>query len=139
MAEITFENGKRFEVVEYVEKYGAFEFPDGFEARLYGKPIVEQAELFAMGGNACYSRSSYGEVDRESVMKRTERVCEDYDVRAIIVKDGIMVGVMVRDCYGDIVPLFPYKSVCTYYSCDNNGAGYKEYESYNSLICLPES
>ena len=44
---------------------------------------------------------------------------------------------MVRDYnFSKNIPCFVEDGVCTYYACDNNGAGYKEREDYFYLYAV---
>ena len=61
------------------------------------------------------------------------------DVTALIVKDGILVGVMMCNDYGRDEPCFAEDRVCTYYADDNNGAGSKTRIDYTYLVCVPEN
>ena len=57
-------------------------------------------------------------------------------VTAAVVKDGKIVGVMMKNDSGREVFCPPEKCICTYYAEDNNGAGYKTREEYTYLICV---
>ncbi|MBE6587487.1 MAG: hypothetical protein E7647_03625 [Ruminococcaceae bacterium] len=122
-------------VVAYEESFGEVSFPEGFEITLKGLPIEEQALHYRTTCYSKYSKTGWSERVYEGSAAMLHK---DRDVTALIVKDGIVVGIMIRNDYGREVPLLCEESVCTYYSCDNNGAGYKERIDYTWLICIPE-
>ena len=102
-----------FEIREYDEKMGEFTLPEGAAEKLRSLPIEQQAKLF---------RASYGYSDIE--------LEKAGDIKALIVKDGIIVGAMVSDWANYPTPCFIGKKVCTWDAEDNNGAGYKTRTEY---------
>ena len=124
------------EVVEYEESFGEIHFPEGFEERLRGKSLEEQANCYRTTDCSEYSVSDYATRTSNGSYTRLE-YCPD--IRALIVKDGILVGVMMVNDYGRRESCLPGERVCTYYADDNNGAGSKTRIDYTWLVCVPES
>ena len=62
----------------------------------------------------------------------------DVPVGALIVKDGIIVGVMMKNHLGYERPCLAERCICTHSASDNNGAGYKTRSDYTYLLCVPE-
>lgn len=74
----------------------------------------------------------------EKIRERTHLLTEDTDCTGLVVKDGLLVGVLIRSYWrflGDCVCL-PYGQVCTYYASDNEGSGTNDREDYAYLICV---
>ena len=56
----------------------------------------------------------------------------------VVVKDGLIAGVVARNDDGYECFVGPEKGICTYYAEENNGAGYKTRADYLHLVCVPE-
>ncbi len=122
-------------IVNYEENFGTITFPEGFAERLEGRTIEEQME--------CYRTTTFGRFHNTGWKSRRydsgyARLDHDSDVTALIVKDGILVGVMVKNHNGREQPCLPEEFVCIYYSEDNNGAGYKSRSIFTHLVCVSE-
>jgi len=122
-------------IVAYEESFGVIRFPDGFEETLQNLPLEEQMARYRTTGFRRIAATGWRERRFEGITMRLEK---DDCVKALIVKDGILVGVMMEDDNGREVPCMPEEGVCTYYGSDNNGAGYKERIDYTYLICVSE-
>ena len=121
--------------IEYEESFGKFSYPDGFEATLDGLTVEEQLNRFR---TTTYTRfANTGWMER-TIDGRGNRVENDGDVRAVVVKDGKIVGVMINDDNGRDVFCSPEDYVCTYYAEDNNGAGSKTRADFTYLVCVSE-
>ena len=123
-------------IINYEEKFGKILFPEGFEDVLKGLSVEEQMEFYRVTCYSVYSQSNWKERTYKGYALRLDK---DRDVTALIVKDGILVGIMILNDSNREVPCLAEESVCTYYSSDNNGAGYKERIEYTKLICVPEN
>lgn len=121
--------------VDYEERFGAVRFPDGFEELLKGHTIEEQMEYFR---TTCVSKYSVTDWKERSFVGYALKIYNDRDVTGVIVKDGIIVGIMIYDDDRREVPCLAEESVCTYYASDNDGAGYKERIDYTYLICVTD-
>jgi len=121
--------------IDYDSSFGTIQFPDGFVEKLNGKTIEEQMQFFRIAMTDTYSQSSYGEVTNERILKNTYSLAYSR-CKGIIVKDGIIVGVLITDFTDREVPCLPYHAVTTYYASDNDGAGYKERRDRVQLICV---
>lgn len=121
--------------INYEEQFGEFKLPEGFEEILKNLTIEEQAERYRTTKRYSYSMTNWSERTIEEGYRRLE---ETEDVKSLIIKDGILVGVMILNDYGREEPCFAEERVCTYYAEDNNGAGYKTRIDYTYLVCVPE-
>ena len=122
-------------IVPYEERFGMICFPEGFEQTLQNLTIEEQMMRYCTTRSSCYSMTHWCERVYDGYATRLE---ENSDVKALIIKEGIIVGVMMSDDCSCEVPCLAEESVCTFYSSDNNGAGYKERVEYTRLICVPD-
>ena len=123
-------------IVNYEERFGVVHFPEGFEAQLKGRAIQDQMEFYRTSCNTEYEVTGW---KKRNHLVSALKLEEDPTVTAIIVRDGIVVGVMVLDDCNREVPCLPEKGVCTYYASDNNGAGSKDRIDYTYLVCVPEN
>lgn len=123
-------------IVAYEERFGKIHFPEGFGELLQGLTVEQQMEYYRTTGYSVYSITDWKERTYRGSALRLEK---DRDVTGLIVKDGILVGVMILDDTNTEVPCLAEESVCTYYASDNNGAGYKERIEYTYLICIPKT
>ena len=126
-------SGKTFEVVELKKDPSAIEWGEGYPEILQGKSLEEQMDYFRVSYNGTYSWSSYGQVDFEQLRKYSHAIEEDEYVTALVVYDGLLVGVVMKE-----TQVLPNQGILTYYGCDNNGAGYKEYEEWGYFYCCPK-
>jgi len=122
-------------IVEYQESFGEVRFPEGFEASLRSRTLEEQMNCYRTTCSSTYSVTDYSQ---RTIKGGCCHIDKDSDVRALIVRDGLLVGVMMCDDDGQIQPCLPEERVCTYYADDNNGAGSKCRIDYTWLICFPE-
>lgn len=122
-------------IINYEETFGEIKFPEGFEELLTNLTIEEQMEYYRTTDYSYYSMTDW----RNRTWSAGYRQLEGNPyVSALIVKDGLLVGVMMlNDCKRE-VPCLAEERVCTYYDCDNNGAGYKERIDYTYLVCVPK-
>lgn len=123
-------------IVNYEERFGEITFPQGFAERLAGLTIEEQM--------ACYRTTTYNRFHNTGWKSRRQdsgysRLDKDSDVTALIVKDGLLVGIMVKNHNNREQACLPEGFVCTYYAEDNNGAGYKSRSIFTHLVCIPEN
>lgn len=120
-------------IVPYEEKMGAFTFPEGFEETLQGLSMEEQMGRFRLSMSRTDAMTDW----RERTYGRWYVGLDEVsDVRGLIVKDGLLVGVMLQNHAGKEVPCFADECVCTYYDEENNGAGYKTRADYVYLLCV---
>lgn len=122
--------------IAYEEKFGEIKFPAGFEEKLRGKSLEEQMDCYRITNSITLSSTSYGELDKQQIRGRTRSLEEDKDCTGLVVKDGLLVGVLIRPFWGEDRVCLPYKGVCTYYASDNDGSGTSEREDYSYLICV---
>lgn len=119
--------------VAYEERFGEIKLPEGFAETLQGLPIDAQMARYRTTRRSEYSMTNWSERTSIGFAKRLD---ENSAVTALIVKDSLLVGVMMRNDSGLEVPCLAEKCVCTYYASDNNGAGYKERIDYTYLLCV---
>ena len=120
------------EFIEYKDGFGEYTYPEGFEKTLDGLSAEEQTKHFRVTRRSNLAHTGWRERSVESGISLTD----SSDVRAVVLKDGKIVGVMLENDNGREVFCPPEKCVCTYYAEDNNGAGYKTREDYTYLICV---
>ncbi len=128
------------DIIEYNESYGEIKFPEGFKEKLIGKPIEEQMELYRISESICFTNLSYGEITSQHITKNTYKLDEYKNLRSLIVKDGLLVGVAIPS-WSDKTSVdfcLPYQRVCTYSACDDDGAGESDRDDYISLICIED-
>lgn len=129
-----FSNGRKF----YCEQYDG-EFSDcnvilEMLQILSGKTVAQQTEYFYVTESHRFYSTAYGEITKEDLHKYAKKLC-DYDgIRALLIKDGIIVGAKIDAMWSGEGKLFRKKSVCTYYASDNEGSGTKEREDYAYLM-----
>lgn len=128
---------KQVKTIEYKEDFGEINFPEGFEEKLKGKTLEEQMEMYRITESSKLSRTSYGEIDSESLTNRCFKLPDYKKFRGVVVKDELIVGVIIEEYFfkTDTVCL-PYKGVCVYYASDNNGSGYQSCDDSAYLICI---
>ncbi|MBR4878811.1 MAG: hypothetical protein IKU13_03155 [Clostridia bacterium] len=121
-------------IVDYIEEYGKIVYPEGFKELLSGKSIEEQVKCFCISGRTTF----YDTVWYKRTSGYAGRLMEkDYTV---VVKDGLIAGIIAKDECGADCFIPPEKGICTYYDEENNGAGYKTRADYLYLVCvLPEN
>ena len=119
--------------IEYEEQFGEYTYPEGFENTLDGLSAEQQTECFRTTRRANLAHTGWSERSIESSGIELEDCSA---VTAAVVKDGKIVGVMMKNDSGREVFCPPEKCICTYYAEDNNGAGYKTREEYTYLICV---
>lgn len=122
-------------IAPHEESFGTVTFPEGFAQRLEGLTILQQMD--------CYRTTTCSRLHNTDWKKRTmdhgyARLENTPEIKALIVRDEVLVGVMILDDNGREQPCLPEGWVCTCYSEDNNGAGYKSYSSFTHLVCVPE-
>ena len=120
------------EFIEYKESFGEYKYPEGFEETLEGLGAEEQTKRFRVTRRSNLAHTGWRERSVESGISLTD----SSDVRAVVLKDGKIVGVMLENDDGREVFCPPEKCVCTYFAEDNNGAGYKTRQDYTYLICV---
>lgn len=120
--------------VQYEEAWGEPVFPEGFEDEIRGLPIEEQMNRYRVTEYSSYCNTEYKE---RTLTRWYSRLDKDSDVRGVIVRDGLVVGVLLNNDCGRDCPCLPGECVCTYYASDNDGAGYKERMDYKWLLCVP--
>ena len=126
-------------IVDYEDWMGEIAFPEGFDEKLTGRSFEEQMACYRITESRTLARTSYGELERERVDKASYALEEYDDFRGLVVKDGLVVGVLLHAWSSEKnegVPCLPYKRVCTYYASDNDGAGYNDRTDYAYLICV---
>ena len=126
--------GKSFEVIELKKDPAKIEWGEGYPEILKGKTLEEQMDYFRVSVHGVYSWKSYGQVDFEQLRKYSHAIEDDQYVEGLIVREGLLVGVLIK---GE--QILPNYGVETYYACDNNGAGYKEYEEWAFFYCCPKA
>lgn len=121
-------------IIPYEERFGEVRFPEGFEETLQNLTLEEQMDRYRI--TLATTDASTGWRKRTSAwtyIKLTHPA-----VKALIVKDGILVGIMLNDHNDRETACLAEERICISYECDNNGAGYKERYTYAYFLCVPQ-
>ena len=120
-------------IVEYKPRYGEVCYPEGFEETIRGLSIEEQIPRFRICNGGALLKEDWRTRARGG---ESDRLDESRWVSALIVRDGLIVGVLMNTYpWGDVSCLVE-KVICAYDSDDNNGAGYKSVSDYKGVACL---
>ena len=79
---------------------------------------------------------SYGELDSRRESEITYKLEDCDELKGLIVKDGILVGVMLSTSFGAINACLPGQYVNTYYASDDDGTGSSDRDDVCSLVCI---
>ena len=122
-----------------------FTWPEGFLEKLRTMPLEEQMRCYRVVETRSHSRTAYGEITKENAHTYGYALENCSDVKALIVDDGVLIGVCMKTFgadpvnYPDGTAAFPYQNICTYYASDDNGSGSNDREDYAHLCCvMPE-
>ncbi len=111
---------------------------DGFPDCLKGLPLEEQIGHYVVKEDSEYSRSSYGMVEKARLTYGSFTPLKDYRrFKGVIVRDGIVVGAIVSDYYGNYKYLFPGRPQCLYWDVDTDGTGSTSSDVYVGMYCVP--
>jgi hypothetical protein len=129
-------------IMDYVEynkeKHGEPNYPEGFLELIEGLPVAEQLKFFRIG-NGLYCDQPLME-RRKNPYDYSNPVEQEEDVKSIIVNNGVIAGVIVKNCYSRLVACMAENAYICYESdSELDGSGYKEYQYYNYLVCVPEN
>ena len=82
------------------------------------------------------SEYSYGKLDSKDVMEETVKFEECDDFRGLVVKDGIIVGIILKSLFGEDKVCLPGQKMTTYWSSDDDGVGSTDRDDTCCLICV---
>ena len=119
-------------LVEYSEEMGAVKYPDGFLEKLEGLSIEEQKQFFRLSYSDRWIHTGWSERESSGFIELDEY----WRVKGIIIKEGYIAGVLVKDSWGELRPLLSERGFMVYFDSENNGAGYKETTEYVYLLCV---
>ena len=122
--------------IEYKTEFGQIIFPDGFEQKLSGRNLEEQMDCYRITIETTISEYSYGKLDSKDVMEETVKFEECDDFRGLVVKDGIIVGIILKSLFGEDKVCLPGQKMTTYWSSDDDGVGSPERADTCCLICV---
>lgn len=122
--------------IEYKTEFGQIIFPDGFEQKLSGRNLEEQMDCYRITIETTISEYSYGELDSKDVMEETVKFEECDDFRGLVVKDGIIVGIILKSLFGEDKVCLPGQKMTTYWSSDDDGVGSTDRDDTCCLICV---
>ena len=122
--------------IEYTTEFGQIIFPDGFEQKLSGRNLEEQMDCYRITIETTISKYSYGELDSKDVMEETVKFEECDDFRGLVVKDGIIVGIILKSLFGEDKVCLPGQKMTTYWSSDDDGVGSTDRDDTCCLICV---
>lgn len=127
-------NGKDFFCEQCDAEYADCNVDDEMLKILSGKTIEQQMEYFYVTESRRFYNTEYGEITKENLHKYAYKLCDYEGVRALLVKNGILVGAKIDAMWNKTGKLFRKKPVCTYYASDNEGSGTKERKDNAYLI-----
>lgn len=111
---------------------------DGFPECLKGLPLEEQLDRYAVREDSEHSRSSYGEEDKSRAVSGTCIPLKEYErFKGVIVKDGMIVGAVISNYYGNSCIVHPGRPQCIYWSVDSDGTGSSSSDTYVYMCCVP--
>ena len=122
--------------IEYKTEFGQIIFPDGFEQKLSGRNLEEQMDCYRITIDTTISEYSYGKLDSKDVMEETVKFEECDDFRGLVVKDGIIVGIILKSLFGEDKVCLPGQKMTTYWSSDDDGVGSTDRDDTCCLICV---
>lgn len=115
-------------IIQYEKKFGEIGFPEGFEDYIKELPVEKQLKYFRTSSNKRHAAMTYDARKKRPGYKQIEN---NSKIEGIIVKDGMMVGIMIRDAWGRIMPCTPEECICTSYTLEDS-----EKREYTWLLCV---
>lgn len=128
-------NGRDFFCEPYEGEYADCNITDEMRRILSGKTIEQQMEYFCVTESRTFYNMAYEEITSENLRRYAAKLCDYEGVRALFVKNGILVGAKIDAMWGE-GKLFLKNPVCIYYASNNEGSGTKEREDYEYLIFI---
>lgn len=117
--------------------HGTLSYPEGFPALLEGRSLEEQLRFFRIGNGVYRS---------EPVTQRRKCAChyscplqEEARIQSLLVSDGKIAGVMVKNCRGEVLPCLPEQGYIVRDDSELDGSGYKEHQLFRYLICVSDA
>ncbi len=125
-------------IVTYESSMGEYIMPEGFLDLIKGRSIEEQMNFYRMTSH--YANAKSCDWRERRAAKWFTRLDQDSDVAALIVDNGLLVGIMANAYFQCQKPLLAGQDggILTHVNSDNNGAGYKETEFYCYLALVSE-
>lgn len=113
-------------------------YPNGFLEQLQGLPLEEQMSYYGISQTSCSERTAYGKITKENRTKNDFLLSEYPELKALIVENGVLTGVVMDDHnnMGLGTAAYPYMNVCTYIASDNNGSGSNDRVDIAHLFCI---
>lgn len=131
-------NGQHYFCVEYSDQFGEICLPEDIQEKLRQETVEKQMEHFAIAESRHYYKTAYGEECNEKLLKHSVPLA-DYDgLVRIILHKNVIVGAMVKACFGDSALMFG-RPVCVHYTSDNDGSGTNDREDYAYLLYQDEA
>ena len=127
-------NGRSFCCEPYDGEFSDCNVTDEMLRILSGKTVEQQMEHYYVTESRRFYRTAYGEITKENLQRYAKPLGDYGGVRALLVKDGILIGAKIDAMWGGEGKLFRKKPVCTYYASDTEGSGTKEREDYAYLM-----
>ena len=103
--------------------------------KLSALPLARQAEHFRVINGKMYGERAYGEETINRAFEEGYTLDKSEYCNGIIAENGVIKGILWEETAHDKYAVYPYIPMCVYYAEDNNGAGYKTYEEYITLVC----
>ena len=93
-------------------------------------------DMYRVTVETTIKKYSYGQLDSTRVYETTFRLDEYKGLKALIVNDSILVGVMVEGLLSTEKACLPGKCVTTYYASDDDGTGSTYATDECRLVCV---
>ena len=122
-------NGKSFEIVQ-MKKGWQHGLDDKTLQSLRALPLEQQIARYAISQTASFTEYSYGKEDSNRSYAHTLPVDKCPEVLGVVVENGAVVGLYVKEWYNYMRPLFVGQCVCVFSVCDEDGTGRDEREDY---------
>ena len=131
-------NGKSIPIIEYdadVHGVPSEALAADVLEKLSTLSLARQAELFRVINGKMYGERAYGEEKINRAFEEGYTLDKSEYCNGIIVQNGVIKGILWEETVRDKYAIYPFIPMCVYYAEDNNGAGYKTYEEYITLVC----
>ena len=117
--------------------HGTLSYPEGVPALLEGRSLEEQLRFFRIG-NGIYRKEAVA-LRRKSEWHFSCPLQEEARIQSLLVSDGKIAGVMVKNCHGEVLPCLPEQGYIVRDDSEPDGSGYKEHQLFRYLICVSDA
>lgn len=119
-------------IIKYKAQFGEYTLPEGFKEELMKHPLDKQIKLYRYSHFFEFNQYKWYERNKQRLLIELN----DEAIVSLIEDNNLIVGVIFKTFTSEAI-CFPEHTITYFYDCENNGAGYKEYEEFRSLVCVP--